>query len=96
MSRRLAGSARAAWSLRQRQIVAWEYKAIMRVANVSKRYHAHLLQFGRRPREKLLCQGESEPTSVPVSQIYAAERCASVAAERCRHGPTSESHLETS
>ena len=77
MSRRLAGSARAAWSLRQRQIVAWEYKAIMRVANVSKRYHAHLLQFGRRPREKLLCQGES-------------------AAERCRHGPTSESHLETS
>ena len=96
MSRRLAGSARAAWSLRQRQIIAWEYKAIMRVANVSKRYHAHLLQFGRRPREQLLCQGESEPTSVPVSPHHAAERCATVAAERCRHDPNSESPLETS
>ena len=98
MSRRLAGSARAAWAIRQRQIVAWEYKAIMRVANVSKRYRAHLLQFGRRPREQLLCQAESEQPSVPVSPLPAADpgRCASVAAERRRYGPTSESPLETS
>ena len=90
MSRTLAGSARAAWAIRQRQIVAWEYKAIMRVANVSKRYHAHLQQ--------MLCQAESEQPSVPVSPRPAADpgRCASVAAERRRYGPTSESPLETS
>ena len=52
MERRLQGSSRQQWARASRAAAQWEYAAIMRVADVSRRYHSFLMTRGLRPRER--------------------------------------------